>query len=136
MRCATHILNLVVSDGLKEMDDSVKRLRDAVRFIKNSPSRLVKFKKIAEEENVQINALLKLDVCTRWNSTYLMLNSTISYDKVFAKYEEEDPTYTIELWERKVMEFHLKMIGKVQKRWLNFLAIFMISLSCFPLNLV
>jgi hypothetical protein len=26
-----------------------------------------------------------------------MLNSAISYQKVFANYEEEDPTYTIDL---------------------------------------
>jgi hypothetical protein len=26
-----------------------------------------------------------------------MLNTAISYEKVFARYEEEDPTYTIEL---------------------------------------
>jgi hypothetical protein len=74
------------------MDGLVKHVRDDIRFIKNSPSRLVKFRKIVEEENVQTNAFLKLDVCTRWNSTYLMLNSAISYEKVFAKYEEEDPT--------------------------------------------
>jgi hypothetical protein len=71
MRCAAHILNLIVSDGLKEMDDSVRRVRAAVRFIKDSPSRLVKFKKVAEDENVQTSAFLKLDVCTRWNSIYL-----------------------------------------------------------------
>jgi hypothetical protein len=97
MRCAAHIINLIVSDGLKEMDDSVKRVRATVRFIKTRNSRLVKFKKIAEEENIETNAFLKVDVCTRWNSTYLMLNTAISYEKVFARYEEEDPTYTIEL---------------------------------------
>jgi hypothetical protein len=48
MRCAAHIINLIVSDGLKEMDDSVKRVRATVRFIKTRNSRLVKFKKIAE----------------------------------------------------------------------------------------
>jgi hypothetical protein len=97
MRCAAHIINLIVSDGLKEMDASVKRARAIVRFIKTGNSRLVKFKKIAEEENIETNAFLKVDVCTRWNSTYLMLSTTISYEKVFARYEEEDPTYTIEL---------------------------------------
>jgi hypothetical protein len=51
---------------------------------------MAKFKKIAEEENVQTNVFLKLDVCTRWNSTYLMLHSAISYEKAFAKYLFEE----------------------------------------------
>ena len=39
MRCAAHIVNLIVSDGLKEVDTSVKRVRAAVKYIKNSTSR-------------------------------------------------------------------------------------------------
>jgi hypothetical protein len=98
MRCATHIINLIVFYGLKEVDDSDKHVRAAIRIIKTGNSRLVKFKKIAEEENIETNAFLKVDVCnTRWNSTYLMLNTAISYEKVFVRYEEEDSTYTIEL---------------------------------------
>ena len=46
MRCAAHILNLIVQDGLKEVDISLKRVRAAVRYIRNGGSRLVKFKEI------------------------------------------------------------------------------------------
>jgi hypothetical protein len=35
MRCAAHIVNLIVKDGLQEVDLSVKRVRAAVRYIKN-----------------------------------------------------------------------------------------------------
>ena len=45
MRCVAHIINLVVSDGMKHVDNSVVRVRQAVRFIKQSPARLLKFKK-------------------------------------------------------------------------------------------
>ena len=44
MRCVAHIINLVVSDGMKHVDNSVVRVRQAVRFIKQSPARLLKFK--------------------------------------------------------------------------------------------
>lgn len=44
MRCAAHIVNLIVSDGLKVVDISIKRVRAAVKFIKNGTARLVKFK--------------------------------------------------------------------------------------------
>jgi hypothetical protein len=96
MRCAAHIVNLIVQDGLKLVDISVKRVRAAVRYIKNSTSRLAKFKEIAEEEKVETKAFLNLYICTRWNSTYLMLKAAISYEKVFARYLDEDLMYAID----------------------------------------
>ena len=45
LRCITHILNLIVSDGLKEMNELVARVRGAVRYVRQSPARLAKFKK-------------------------------------------------------------------------------------------
>ncbi|RLN39406.1 zinc finger BED domain-containing protein RICESLEEPER 2-like [Panicum miliaceum] len=97
MRCVAHIVNLIVRDGLQEVDLSIKRVRAAVRYIKNGTSRLVKFKEIAEEEKVDNKAFLKLDVPTRWNSTYLMLKAAIVYEKVFLKLAEDDTNYAIDL---------------------------------------
>jgi hypothetical protein len=101
MRCAAHIVNLIVQDGLKLVGISVKRVRVAVRYIKNSTSRLAKFKEIAEEEKVETKAFLNLDICTRWNSTYLMLKTAISYENVFARYLDEDLMYAIDLSQEK-----------------------------------
>ena len=86
MRCVAHIINLVVGDGLKEIDRSVARVRAAVKFIRSGTSRLVKFKKCAELAKVQTKAFLNLDICTRWNSTYLMLNIAQQYEKAFERY--------------------------------------------------
>uniref|UniRef100_J3LXK4 HAT C-terminal dimerisation domain-containing protein n=1 Tax=Oryza brachyantha TaxID=4533 RepID=J3LXK4_ORYBR len=86
-----------VTDGLKEVDVSITRIRAAVKYIKNSTSRLDKFKKYAELAKVDSEAFLRLDVCTRWNSTYLMLHSAIVYEKAFPRYDEEDPYYALEL---------------------------------------
>ena len=97
MRCVAHILNLIVQDGLKEVDQSIKRVRAAIRFVRNGSSRLAKFKEIAQWEKVDSKAFLNLDVCTRWNSTYDMLKAACTYEKVFARYPDEDPYYTIEL---------------------------------------
>ena len=33
MRCAAHILNLVVKDGLKDLHPSIVKVRAAVRFV-------------------------------------------------------------------------------------------------------
>lgn len=101
MRCAAHIINLIVKDGLKEVDVSIKRVRAAIRYIKDGTSRLVKFKEIAEEEKVESKAFLKLDVPTRWNYTYLMLQSAITYEKVFMKLAEDDINYVLDLSEER-----------------------------------
>jgi hypothetical protein len=97
MRCAAHIINLIVQDGLKELDDSVKRVRAAVRFVRNGTNRRTKFKQLADLEKVDSEAFLNLDICTRWNSTYLMLKTAIEYERVFTRYEEEDPHYVLDL---------------------------------------
>jgi hypothetical protein len=88
---------LIVQDGLKEVDNSIKHVHATVRFVKNGTSRLVKFKECAALEKVECKAFLRLDVCTRWNSTHDMLQAVCTYEKVFARYADEDPYYTIEL---------------------------------------
>ncbi|PHT31932.1 hypothetical protein CQW23_28269 [Capsicum baccatum] len=39
VRCMTHILNLIVQDGLKEIDPSIKRVRQMVKYVRSSPAR-------------------------------------------------------------------------------------------------
>jgi hypothetical protein len=41
-RCATHIVNLIVHDGLKEVDLSVKHVRVATKYIRNGGLRIDK----------------------------------------------------------------------------------------------
>jgi hypothetical protein len=88
---------LIVQDGLKEVDQSIKHVRATIKFVRSGTSRLDKFKEIARMEKVDNKAFLNLDVCTRWNSTYDMLKAALVYDKVFARYPDEDPYYRIEL---------------------------------------
>ena len=75
MRCIAHILNLVVNEGLKEAGSSVKRVREAVRYVRNSPARLHKFREFVDLIGVDFKCSLSLDVATRWNSTYDMLKT-------------------------------------------------------------
>ncbi|XP_047320451.1 zinc finger BED domain-containing protein RICESLEEPER 2-like [Impatiens glandulifera] len=97
MRCIAHIVNLIVTDGLKEVDDSISRIRGAVRYVRQSPSRLAKFKQFAELEKVQSKRWLCLDVSTRWNSTYLMLDTAQKFERVFDRYKREDATLFFDL---------------------------------------
>lgn len=90
MRCAAHILNLTVREGLKENDESIKRIRNGVRFVRSSPARLQKFKNCVNQEQIESKRHLCLDVETRWNSTYMMLEYASIYRKAFDLLETSD----------------------------------------------
>ncbi|KAL5786985.1 hypothetical protein ACOSP7_003934 [Xanthoceras sorbifolium] len=93
VRCCAHILNLIVNDGLKDLDHSVLSIRNAVKYVKSSHSRLEKFKKCVAHEKIEDKGFVVLDVPTRWNSTYLMLSSAVKLRKAFERLEEEDGHY-------------------------------------------
>ena len=65
MRCCAHILNLIVGDGLKEIDASIARVREAVRYVKSSPNRNQTFRSFVEILGIEFKSLLSLDVSTR-----------------------------------------------------------------------
>ncbi|XP_057954073.1 zinc finger BED domain-containing protein RICESLEEPER 1-like [Malania oleifera] len=97
MRCVAHIINLIVQDGLKLVGDSVLRIRQAVKYIRQSPGRTAKFKECANEEKVNCKKHLCLDVPTRWNSIYMMLDTAQKFQKVFDRYDEKDQDFTLDL---------------------------------------
>lgn len=97
VRCVAHIVNLIVHDGLKKLGDSIDNIRAAVRYVRQSPMRLKKFKECAEIEKIECKKLLSLDVATRWNSTYMMLDTASKYERAFERFEEQDPYMSSEL---------------------------------------
>lgn len=94
VRCCSHIVNLVVKSGLEEHNESINKIRTTVRFVRSSPSRLKVFKKCAELEKISSKSLLTLDLETRWNATYLMLESAEKFEKAFARLAKEYKPFT------------------------------------------
>ncbi|KAG2727020.1 hypothetical protein I3760_01G140900 [Carya illinoinensis] len=72
LRCCAHILNLVVQDGLKEIDSDIQKVRECIKYVKGSQTR---------------KKGLRQDVLTRWNSTFLILESTLFYHCAFSHLE-------------------------------------------------
>lgn len=90
LRCCAHIVNLIVTEGLKEMHDSIASIRNAIMYVRSSGLRLHKFKSCVEREKIENKGLLAYDVPTRWNSTYTMLSRAIHFQKAFERLEEEE----------------------------------------------
>jgi len=90
IRCAAHIFNLVVNDGLKDVNDSICNVRNAVKYVRSSPERMAAFKECIGMENIQCKKMVCPDVPTRWNSTYLMLSIAEKYQRVFERMGEEE----------------------------------------------
>jgi hypothetical protein len=101
MRCCAHILNLIVTDGLKEVEDSIVRVRSAVKYVKSSPARFEKFKTCVEREQLTFKGLLCLDVPTKWNSTFFMLEGAEKCQSAFQLMESVDKDFNIALNEEK-----------------------------------
>ena len=87
-RCAAHIINLVVKDGIACIAKDLRKLRVLVKSLRN-PQRLEKFEKRVEDILVSTNkdyatkARPTLDVATRWNSTFDMIKSCLPYAQIF-----------------------------------------------------
>ncbi|XP_048591471.1 zinc finger BED domain-containing protein RICESLEEPER 2-like [Brassica napus] len=90
VRCAAHILNLIVQDGLKVIGDSLHKVRESVKYVLSSETRENLFQKCVEAAGVVETGGLLLDVPTRWNSTFFMLERAIRYRRAFAKLETFD----------------------------------------------
>ncbi|KAK8924203.1 hypothetical protein KSP39_PZI019378 [Platanthera zijinensis] len=76
------------SEGLSEYNESIEKIRLAVKFVKGSSQRLERFKKCVANAEIECRALLCLDVDTRWNSTYLMLETAIKFERAFKGLED------------------------------------------------
>ncbi|GKF28321.1 zinc finger BED domain-containing protein RICESLEEPER 2-like protein [Tanacetum coccineum] len=90
-------MNLIVQDGLSHIGKSVECVKAIVKYIRQSPQRLAKFKEYAKIEKCPSTKSLILDVPTHWNSTYLMLDMVQKYKSAFARYDSEDRHYRDDL---------------------------------------
>jgi hypothetical protein len=83
MRCAAHIINLIVRDGMSVMEDGIERVRDSVGFWSATPKRHERFEHTVVQMHLKYNKRIALYYKTRWNSTYIMLTIALEYQTVF-----------------------------------------------------
>ncbi|CAO2174338.1 unnamed protein product [Urochloa humidicola] len=94
MRCAAHILNLIVKDGMSIMEKGIEKIRDSVGFWCATPKRHEKFEKMASSLNIPYTKRIGLDCTTRWNSTFIMLSTAIEYQAIFDRLALREKLFT------------------------------------------
>jgi hypothetical protein len=85
VRCCAHITNLLVQSGLAEIKDIIDDVRQGIKYIVAAEGRMNVFREIANRLDLPCKKLI-LDVPTRWNSTYMMLDTAIQFRDVFPRY--------------------------------------------------
>ncbi|CAN1777424.1 Putative AC transposase [Linum perenne] len=113
MRCSTHILNLIVRDGLDVIKDCIEKIRDSVGYWIATPKRVEFFVESARHVDVTVGKKLVLDCPTRWNSTYEMLAVAIPYKDVFFRVRQKDPQYN-SLPSNAQWDFAAAVVGKLE----------------------
>ena len=95
MRCAAHVLNLIVKEGLDVIEVEIEKIRESVAYWSATPSRMEKFEDAARQLRIPCTKKLSLDCKTRWNSTYLMLSIAITYKDVFPRLKQREKYYMV-----------------------------------------
>ncbi|CAN6361465.1 unnamed protein product [Urochloa humidicola] len=93
MRCAAHVLNLIVQDGFKLIEGSTTHIRDSIKYIRTGLARKQLFEEILVQLGLSSQKRPCLDVPTCWNSTYLMLLSAKEYRTAFETLDTQDNCY-------------------------------------------
>ena len=91
--CCAHIINLLVKDGLKEIEHIVENVRDGIKYLFDSETRLISFNEHRLNLKLPSNKLV-LDNNTRWNSTYVMLSTAHTFRQCFSKLAEDDEAFS------------------------------------------
>nr|KYP74105.1 Putative AC transposase [Cajanus cajan] len=94
VRCSAHILNLIVQEGLGVASGALKKIRESIKYVRGSEARKIAFKEcVLQVRGIDTKVGLRMDVPTRWNSTYVMLDSAIKYKRAFGCLAIRDRNY-------------------------------------------
>ncbi|KAL5774561.1 hypothetical protein ACOSP7_012118 [Xanthoceras sorbifolium] len=108
VRCCAHILNLIVSYGLKYLHESVVAIRNAVKYVKSSPIRLDRFRRCVAHEKITSNGLVELDVPT----------SAVKLVRAFQQLEDDDGHYVRYFNENENGKKHILLMIRRMPRYL------------------
>ena len=65
IRCCAHILNLIVQEGLKELDEPIFKVRESIKYVRGTQVRKQKFLECVRQVSLESKKGLSQDVPTR-----------------------------------------------------------------------
>lgn len=95
--CYARVLCNVAQDALGFLHETVKKVRDSVKYVVTVDSCQERFNELKLQLQVPSAKSLVLDDQTRWNSTYFMLIAACELKEVFSCLDTYDPNYQITL---------------------------------------
>lgn len=91
--CCAHVINLIVKEGLIEIDYAIKKVRESIKYVKASRTRKQKFLECVNQLSLENKRGLRQDISTWWSSTYIMLESALYYRQAFLHLQLIDSNY-------------------------------------------
>ncbi|KAI3915554.1 hypothetical protein MKW92_005071, partial [Papaver armeniacum] len=92
VRCAAHVIAIIVDHGMLQIKEEIQKIRNSVKFIRGSPQRQNKFLEVCLQVNAPKKNLIQ-DVDTRWNSTYLMIETSLQFREAFIRFAKIEPDF-------------------------------------------
>ncbi|KAL7593844.1 zinc finger BED domain-containing protein DAYSLEEPER [Lactuca sativa] len=92
--CLSRSISGIVAESLATNHETVKKVRDCVKYVKTSESLEEKFLSLKQQLQVPSTKTLAIDNQTQWNTTYEMLQSASELKEVFSCLDTTDSDYS------------------------------------------
>ncbi|TYI22995.1 hypothetical protein ES332_A06G135800v1 [Gossypium tomentosum] len=93
--CFARIISLLAQEALWSVGETVKKIRDSVKFVKTSDTHEETFFGLKEQLKVPSMKDIFIDDQTKWNTTYDMLAASCELKQVFLCLETSIPDYNL-----------------------------------------
>ncbi|KAF5957137.1 hypothetical protein HYC85_004362 [Camellia sinensis] len=91
--CYARVLSCLAQDALGSMKETIKKVRESVKYVKTSDAIEEKFFELKQQLQVPSMKSLIIDDQTKWNTTYHMLVAASELKEVFSCLDTSDPNY-------------------------------------------
>ncbi|KAH7855156.1 hypothetical protein Vadar_021937 [Vaccinium darrowii] len=113
--CLARTLSSMALEALTVAHETVKKIRDAVKYVKTSESHEERFLELKQQLQVPSTRSLALDNRHQWNTTYEMLVAASELKEVFSCLDTSDPDYkeplSMEVWKQvETLCVYLKLL--------------------------